>query len=141
MRRTIGIVAPLVFGTVVACSSSGPATSPAPQRGARDASGAAADTRPRCAKVEAPELIRRAEPSYPDALRKKGVQGTVVMKAALTAEGKLENIQVSSSPDSKLSELAVEAFEKWRYKPATCAGKPVTVYITSTMKFDPNKAP
>jgi TonB family protein len=61
------------------------------------------------------------------------------MKAALTAEGKLENIQVSSSPDSKLSELAVEAFQKWRYKPATCAGKPVPVHITSTMRFDPDK--
>lgn len=61
------------------------------------------------------------------------------MKATLTAEGKLENIQVSSSPNSKLSELAMEAFEKWRYRPAICAGKPIEVYITSTMRFDPDE--
>jgi TonB family protein len=61
------------------------------------------------------------------------------MKAALTEEGKLRDIQVSSSPDSRLSDLAVEAFEKWQYKPARCAGKPVQVYITSTMNFDLRK--
>jgi outer membrane biosynthesis protein TonB len=47
------------------------------------------------------------------------------MKAHLTAEGKLLHIEVSSSPDPRLSELAVEAFQKWQYKPARCAGKPV----------------
>jgi protein TonB len=138
MGRRIGIVAPLIFGTLLACSSSRPPSSPTTQRENRDLAGAA-DAAPRCAKIDAPELIRRAEPSYPDEVRKRGVRGTVIMKAALTAEGKLENIQVSSSPDSKLSELAVEAFQKWRYKPATCAGKPVPVHITSTMRFDPDK--
>jgi TonB family protein len=61
------------------------------------------------------------------------------MKAALTEEGRLRDIEVSSSPDRRLSELAVEAFGKWQYKPARCAGKPVEVYITSTMNFDVHK--
>jgi TonB family protein len=136
MRGRIWVLVPLIAFTLVSCSSSGHPSNPPTRRETRDD---AADAVPRCAKIEAPKLIRRAEPSYPDEVRKKGVRGTVIMKAALTEEGKLENIQVSSSPDSKLSELAVEAFQKWRYKPATCAGKPVPVYITSTMSFDPNK--
>jgi protein TonB len=139
MRRWIWVLAPLIAITLGACSSSRRLSKPATERGTGDASAVAADSPPRCAKIQAPELIRRAEPSYPDELREKGVRGTVVMKAALTAEGKLENIRVSSSPNSELSELAVEAFQKWRYKPATCGGKPVEVYITSTMKFDRTK--
>jgi TonB family protein len=94
---------------------------------------------PHCANIQAPELIRRVEPSYPGDLRKKGVQGTVILKAALTEEGELRDIQVAASPNSRLTELAVEAFRKWQYKPARCAGKPVQVYITSTMSFDLNK--
>jgi protein TonB len=101
-------------------------------------SGRPAHSALRCEKIQAPELVRRFEPSYPADLRKQGVRGTVVMKAHLTEQGKLLHIEVSSSPDPRLSELAVEAFQKWRYKPAHCAGKPVQVYITSTMSFKPH---
>jgi TonB family protein len=58
------------------------------------------------------------------------------MRALLTAEGELQDVRVMSNPDPRLSELAVAAFRKWRYKPATCAGKPVPVTITSTTSFD-----
>jgi TonB family protein len=64
------------------------------------------------------------------------VQGRVILNATLSEGGNLENIQVVASPDPRLSELAVKAFRTWRYKPARCGGKPVQVYITSTMSFN-----
>jgi TonB family protein len=139
MRGPIRAIASLVASTVVACSISHPAPRPAPQARTRDTRAGTAPAPPRCPDIQAPELIRRAEPTYPDDLRKEGVQGKVVLKAYLDGEGKLRNIQVSSSPDSRLSELAVEAFQKWQYRPARCAGKPVPVYITSTLSFDLRK--
>ncbi len=133
-----GILAALVAATLQACSTSAPPVRSTPRSAPRAADAAALpdDARFPCANVQAPQLIRRVAPSYPADLRKKGVHGKVVLKSSLSEEGQLENIQVSESPDSRLSKLAVEAFQKWQYEPAHCAGKPVRVYITSTTKFD-----
>ncbi|MEO8349820.1 MAG: energy transducer TonB [Acidobacteriota bacterium] len=133
MRPSMSVFAVLTGATLLACSTSSPPTGSTPPAATRTADSAAAQ--PPCTNVQAPQLIKRVEPSYPADLKKEGVQGRVVMKASLTAEGELENIQVSESPDSRLSKLAVEAFQKWQYKPAHCAGKPVRVYITSTSNF------
>lgn len=136
MRPPISVSAALAGATLLACSTSPSpvASTPSSAAGAPDAV-VRSDARFPCTDVQAPELIKRAEPSYPADLRNEGVRGKVVMKASLSPEGRLENIQVSASPDSRLSKLAVEAFERWRYKPAHCAGKPVRVSITSSMNF------
>jgi periplasmic protein TonB len=132
VRKSIAVFGSVIVGTLLACSSSPTASNPAsPGSDAPKVVGEAP-----CKKIEAPQLISRAGASYPSALRKEGVQGKVVMRALLTAEGELQDVRVMSSPDPRLSELAVAAFRKWRYKPATCAGKPVPVEITSTTSFD-----
>ena len=132
MRKSIAVLASVIVGTLLACSSSPTASNPTPP--ANDAPKVAGGAP--CTNIEAPQLIQRYGPSYPDHLRKLKVQGKVVMRALLNVEGKLQDVQVVSSPDPRLSELAIEAFRKWRYKPATCAGKPVPVTITSTTSFD-----
>jgi TonB family protein len=88
-----------------------------------------------CETVDPPHVVRRYDPDYPGALRKQGIQGTVVMKGTVSAAGKVENIEVKSSPDPRLSELAVEAFRRWKYEPAHCADEPVAVYVTVTTRF------
>lgn len=137
MRPSISAFAALAGATALACATSPPPASSPSSSATRAADSATVGEDPRfpCTNVQAPLLIKRVEPSYPADLRKEGVQGKVVLKASLTSEGTLEDIQVSASPDSRLSKLAVEAFQKWRYKPAHCAGKPVQVYLTSTMNF------
>jgi TonB family protein len=34
-----------------------------------------------------------------------------------------------------LTEAAVEAIQKWKFKPATLGGRPVNVYYTLTVQF------
>jgi TonB family protein len=137
MRRWPGILGSLILGALLACSSS----RPAPDLNSRtqsqnsEAPVWAADSHPACEKIQAPEHIRRVEPEYPADLRRLRVQGKVVMTATLRADGVLQDIKVSSSPSPYLSKLAVEAFQRWRYKPARCGGEPIQVYITTTMTF------
>jgi TonB family protein len=88
-----------------------------------------------CKNVNAPTLIYHVDPEYPEAARKKRLEGKVVLEAILTADGNVEDIKVLSSPSETLTRVAIQAFSRWRYKPASCEGKPIRVYLTTTTTF------
>ncbi|HEY7111375.1 MAG TPA: energy transducer TonB [Thermoanaerobaculia bacterium] len=90
-----------------------------------------------CANVEAPQLLHRVEPRYPDQIRRQGREGQVELKGIVDAEGKVTDLTVRSSPGKPLSEPAVEAVSQWRDKPACCKDleKPVRVFATFTTTF------
>jgi protein TonB len=92
---------------------------------------------PKCNQVEAPTLIHRVEPDYPKDVRKRRLEGKVLVEAILTVDGTLVDFKVVSSPSKTLTRLAIEAFRQRRYKPAFCKdwGKPIRVYVTITTTF------
>lgn len=85
--------------------------------------------------VPKPVLIHRVNPEYPDIARKSRVQGIVILEAAITKEGTVENVKVLRGVHPLLDQAAVNAVRKWRYKPATVNGKPVRVHSTVTVNF------
>ena len=55
---------------------------------------------------------------------------------AVDAEGAPGDIRVLRSPDSRLSDAALEAARQWRWEPArTTDGKALPVYFTLTFNF------
>jgi TonB family protein len=59
----------------------------------------------------------RIEPTYPVQAAKEGVEGAVLLKFDINAQGNTENIQViSSSPESTFDNAAITALEKWQYE-------------------------
>lgn len=71
-------------------------------------------------------LIRKVQPHYPDDARQNRIQGTVVLKALIDAEGNVEQLDlVSGHP--MLAPAAINAVKKWKYKPYLLDGKAVKV--------------
>jgi len=66
---------------------------------------------------EAPVLLAKVEPRYPEAARRAGIEGTVVLEAWIDTDGRVARIGVLNSPSPILSDAAVAAVRLWRYRP------------------------
>jgi protein TonB len=76
------------------------------------------------------------DPKYSEEARKAKYQGTVVLQAVITADGRAIEIQVVKGPGLGLEEKAVEAVKLWRFKPAMGpSGKPVAVVVPIEVTF------
>ena len=87
-------------------------------------------------QVEAAKQIDAPPPEYPEEARAKGIEGAVVLEAVISMEGSPLNLYVLSSPDLALSEAAMKAVRRWRYKPTLLNGEPVEVVTNITVQFE-----
>ena len=71
---------------------------------------------------------------FPDFARTARIQGTVVMEAVLDPSGRVTQLRVIKSVPL-LDQAAVDAVRQWRYTPSLFYGKPVSVLMTITVKF------
>jgi periplasmic protein TonB len=79
-------------------------------------------------------LIRKVEPAYPAIARAARIQGDVVLKAIISREGNIEDLQlVSGHP--MLVPAAIDAVKQWHYRPYLLNGQPVEVETTITVIF------
>jgi len=85
--------------------------------------------------VKAPVAINRAKPDYTDVARKAHISGVVVVEAVVNKQGEVEQVKVLKGLPMGLSEQAVEAVKKWRFKPGTLNGEPVDVIFSLTVNF------
>ena len=79
-------------------------------------------------------LIHRLQPVYPPLARQARIQGTVVLRAIISREGRIENLQVLSGHPI-LVPAAIEAVRQWRYKPYVLNDQPVEVETQITVNF------
>jgi periplasmic protein TonB len=79
-------------------------------------------------------LIRRVEPAYPAIARQARIQGTVLLRATISKDGTIENLQLLSG-HPMLAQAAIEAVRQWRYRPYYLNGDPVEVETQVTVKF------
>ena len=59
----------------------------------------------------------------------------MIVQAIIDKQGAVTNVKVLKGLPMGLSEQAVEAIKKWKFKPATLNGKPVDVYYNLTVNF------
>jgi protein TonB len=79
-------------------------------------------------------LIHRVQPEYPALARQAHIQGAVVLRAVISREGKIENLQ-SLSGHPMLVPAAIDAVRQWRYHPYLLNDQPVEVETTVTVNF------
>ncbi len=82
-------------------------------------------------------LVHKVTPQYPPAAKQQRVQGTVVLKAVIGKDGRVENIQPEQGSPLLIA-AAVNAVKQWRYKPYVLNGNPVNVETTVTVNFRMN---
>lgn len=85
--------------------------------------------------VQAPVLVSKVEPKYPEPARKGRMEGAVVIQAIITTDGEVRDARVARPVSPLLDEAALVAVRQWKYRPATLDGKPVRVYLTITVTF------
>jgi protein TonB len=61
-------------------------------------------------------LVRSTPPKYPAAARASGADGTVVLKAVVNEDGKIEGLRLVEG-DAALAAAAMQAVKQWRYRP------------------------
>src|SRR5712691_4300300 len=85
--------------------------------------------------VSAPSVLSKVEPEYSEEARKAKWQGTVVLALVVDDQGRPQNLKILRSLGLGLDQKAIEAVEKWRFKPGMKDGKPVPVMATIEVNF------
>jgi len=79
-------------------------------------------------------LVHRVDPLYPMIAKQIHLQGTVVVQAFVSADGRIERPNVVSGHPI-LGQAALEAVRQWRYRPYYLNGQPIEVETLITVKF------
>jgi len=83
-----------------------------------------------------PRILRKIDPLYPFAAKRKNIQGSVTLRFIVTKEGTVvEPSVVKSEPPEIFDSSALKAIIRWRFKPAIKDGKAVDVIIIAPLKF------
>jgi protein TonB len=83
-----------------------------------------------------PAYLYGSRPAYPQAARKAGWEGAVVVRALIDTAGTVASVSVKEgSGYDILDEAAVQAVKKWRYTPAKEGGVPVTSLHDIRVRF------
>jgi protein TonB len=85
--------------------------------------------------VSAPTLLFSPEPEYSEEARKAKFQGTVRLALVVDANGNPTQIKVITPLGLGLDQKAIEAVQKWKFKPGTKDGKPVAVQASVEVNF------
>lgn len=79
-------------------------------------------------------VISKIEPTYPKIALAARVTGVVLLKAVISKEGEIKELQVVSG-HPLLVPAAIEAVKQWRYRPYLLNGEPVEVETNITVTF------
>jgi TonB family protein len=87
--------------------------------------------------VSAPYLVNKVEAEFSDEARRAKYEGTVVVNLIVDAQGNPQNVHVVRHLGMGLDEKAVEAVQKYKFKPAMDqkTGKPVPVPVNVEVRF------
>jgi TonB family protein len=84
--------------------------------------------------VMAAKMIKQVRPVYPDAAKRAGICGAVMLHAVVAKDGSVQQLEYVSGPQL-LVKAATKAVQKWRYAPTTLQGRPVEVDTTIRVIF------
>jgi protein TonB len=79
-------------------------------------------------------VLRKIEPAYPKLALSARVTGVVLLKAIISKEGEIKELQVVSGHPI-LVPAAIDAVKQWRYRPYLLNGEPVEVETNITVTF------
>jgi len=87
-------------------------------------------------EVAPPKLNHRVNPDWDSIpIEKRKYRWPIMLLAVVTPAGDVHDPQVVSPPQPALDPVVLAAIRQWRYEPAVQAGKPVAVFLTTTVTF------
>jgi TonB family protein len=86
--------------------------------------------------VTAPVPLTSPAATYTPEARKAKINGKCLIALIVDEQGMPQNVQVERSLDPGLDQNAMDAVNRYRFKPAMRSGEPVPVRITVEVKFE-----
>jgi TonB family protein len=83
-----------------------------------------------------PRILFKERAAYTEEARQKGVRGVVILSLVFGADGHIYNIQVMRGLPQGLTETAIEAAKKIKFRPAIKNGTPVNVRMQVVYEFN-----
>ncbi len=83
-----------------------------------------------------PEPIEKVELEYPVEARQLGLEGRIVLRLFVDAEGRVEKVDVVSGAGEVLDKAAVAAAMQWRFSPARACGAGVPSTYVVARRFE-----
>ncbi len=84
--------------------------------------------------VQAGKLLRQVAPLYPEIAKQARISGQVRLEAVISKDGRIENLQVVSG-HPMLVRAALEAVQRWIYRPTILNDEPVEVMTVIDVNF------
>jgi TonB family protein len=88
-------------------------------------------------ELSAPVAEHKVDPGYPMELMRHNIGGTVTLYAVINNDGSVDNVRVLQGVDDRLDEYARAALTRWRFRPATRNGEPVSLEAVVMIPFKP----
>jgi TonB family protein len=80
-------------------------------------------------------LLDHPAPMYPPEAKENHIQGKVVLALTIDKTGATRDIRMLTSPNQALTDSAVAAVSRWRYRPYQLNGSPLEVQSTVEVNF------
>jgi TonB family protein len=85
--------------------------------------------------------VRMVSPTYPDAARKRGIEGWVELAFTVQTNGSVDQVEVrNASPADVFDDAAVRAVRQWRFEPVLRAGEKIEQRAMVRLKFSQQAA-
>jgi protein TonB len=84
--------------------------------------------------VQAPKLVTRVDPVYPELARAARTTALLVLEATVGPDGRVRDVAIIRGQPI-FNEPAVAAVKQWRYQPFLLNGVPVPFIVTVTLNF------
>jgi len=81
-------------------------------------------------------VTSKPEPEYTEEARRRGISGTVVLRAILAANGRVVGVRVIKGLREGLTENAIKATGRIKFIPAMKDGKPVSQFVQLEYNFN-----
>jgi periplasmic protein TonB len=85
-------------------------------------------------KISEPKKTHNVAPTYPEMAKRARVQGTVILEATISPQGRVTDVKVLRGIPM-LDEAAMSAVRQWTYSPTLLNGSPVPVIMSVTVNF------
>lgn len=85
--------------------------------------------------VTEPVCTKRVEPVYSEAYKRARIGGIVMVEAAISKEGVVQDVRLLKSLAPDLDAAAMDAVRQWTFDPGKLDGKPVSVIFPLAIAF------
>jgi len=89
----------------------------------------------RSAVVTPPVVVYKVPPEYPEGMRRSGIEGFVLLGIVVTKDGVPQDIRVLKSLHPDFDQKAIEAVQRWKFRPSLRDGNPIPRAATVQVNF------